>query len=63
MENVRAEKRTMIKSLERSLQRDATYNKDGAQRMLDLELLSVTSKEYDPEKIPVKPNMGFRSSV
>lgn len=29
--------------------------------MLDLELESVTSKEYDPEHIPV--NGRFRSSV
>ena len=55
----------MIMSLQRSLAREKTQNKTGAQRMLDLELASVTSKEYDPENIPIYStvNNGFKSSA
>ena len=63
---MRTEKRTMIMSLQRSLDREKTYNKGGAKRMLDLELASVTSKEYDPENIPVRgagDGSGYRSSA
>lgn len=63
LENVRAEKRTMIMSLQRSLQLEKTYNRDAAQRMLDLEIASVTSKEYNPERIPLKPARGLRNSL
>ena len=56
----------MIMSLQRSLNREKTYNKSGAQRMLDLELASVASKEYDPENIPIRGGdggSGYRSSA
>ena len=50
-----------LRSLQHSLGRRDTQNKQRAQELLDLELQSVASKEYDPSNISLRGSR-FRSS-
>ena len=42
--------------------RKGTKDKDRAKELLDLEINSVMSKEYDPSNVPVKGQQRFRST-
>ena len=44
------------------MQRKGTKDKGRAQELLDLEINSVMSKEYDPTNVQVKGHQRFRSS-
>ena len=44
----------MNRSLRNTMQRDWTKDKDKAKKLLDLELNSITSKEYDPNNVPIR---------
>mmetsp|Transcript_47953 Transcript_47953/g.63470 ORF Transcript_47953/g.63470 Transcript_47953/m.63470 type:complete len:145 (+) Transcript_47953:21-455(+) len=61
LENVRNEKRSNIKSLERSLKENGTRNRARVQQLLEMELDSVASKEYDPSNVPLKGDRFRRS--
>lgn len=42
------------RSLQSSLRREKTHDKERAQRLLDLEINSVVSKEYDPTNLKIR---------
>lgn len=44
----------MIKSLKKTIGREKTTDKARAQRLLDVELASIASKEYNPNNLKLR---------
>lgn len=54
IQNVVNQKRHIIDSLKKTISREETQNKQRAQRMLDDELASIVSKEYNPQNFTLR---------